>query len=207
MAVTPNYSWPVPVATDFVKDGWEAISDLGNAIDTTVSGLGGGLTLIKSETIGSAVSSVQVTGAFSATYDNYKIILSGTIGSTSSNITMILGASTSNYETSQISADTRSSTLTNVHSGASQTSWRIATNGFHGAGAPAYTNIANLDIYAPFATGTTYYAGWTQNFGSTGYQIWSSGYQSTAASYTSFTISPSTGTITGGTIKVYGYQK
>jgi hypothetical protein len=39
MAVTPNYGWPVPVATDFVKDGYEAIADLGDAIDATVFGL------------------------------------------------------------------------------------------------------------------------------------------------------------------------
>jgi len=36
MAVTPNYSWPVPVDTDYVKDGAEAIKDLGDAIDATV---------------------------------------------------------------------------------------------------------------------------------------------------------------------------
>jgi hypothetical protein len=39
MAVTPNYGWPVPVATDYVKDGYAAIADLGDAIDATVFGL------------------------------------------------------------------------------------------------------------------------------------------------------------------------
>jgi hypothetical protein len=62
MAVTPNYSWPVPVATDFVKDGWEAISDLGNAIDTTVGGLGSpGLVLITTQ-LPSTSSGVVFTG-------------------------------------------------------------------------------------------------------------------------------------------------
>ena len=42
MAVTPNYSWPVPVNTDYVKDGAEAIKDLGDAIDATVFGLPSG---------------------------------------------------------------------------------------------------------------------------------------------------------------------
>lgn len=36
MAVTPNYSWPTPDNTDLVRDGAEAIRDLGNAIDATV---------------------------------------------------------------------------------------------------------------------------------------------------------------------------
>jgi hypothetical protein len=38
MATTPTYSWPIPDNTDLVKDGAEAIRDLGNAIDTTISG-------------------------------------------------------------------------------------------------------------------------------------------------------------------------
>jgi hypothetical protein len=33
---TPNYGWPVPTSTDFVKDGATAIEDLGDAIDATV---------------------------------------------------------------------------------------------------------------------------------------------------------------------------
>ncbi len=37
---TPNYSWPVPTSTDLVKDGATAIEALGDAIDTTVFGLG-----------------------------------------------------------------------------------------------------------------------------------------------------------------------
>jgi hypothetical protein len=36
MAVTPNYNFPIPVATDYVKDGWDAIADLGNAVDTAM---------------------------------------------------------------------------------------------------------------------------------------------------------------------------
>lgn len=36
MATTPNYDWPTPDNTSFVRDGAEAIRNLGNAIDTTV---------------------------------------------------------------------------------------------------------------------------------------------------------------------------
>jgi hypothetical protein len=36
MGTTTNNGWPTPVATDLVKDGWEAIKDLGDAIDTTL---------------------------------------------------------------------------------------------------------------------------------------------------------------------------
>ena len=37
MAVTPNYSWPVPVNTDLVKDGAVAIETLGDAIDSSMA--------------------------------------------------------------------------------------------------------------------------------------------------------------------------
>ena len=34
--VTPNYSWPVPTSSDYVKDGASAIEALGDAIDATL---------------------------------------------------------------------------------------------------------------------------------------------------------------------------
>ena len=36
MALSPNYSWPEPDDSDFVKDGAGAIRDLGDAADSTV---------------------------------------------------------------------------------------------------------------------------------------------------------------------------
>lgn len=36
MPTTPNYDWPTPADTDYVKDGAAAIRNLGDAIDTTV---------------------------------------------------------------------------------------------------------------------------------------------------------------------------
>ena len=56
-----------------------------------------GLVLISTTTIGTSVSTVTVSNAFSATYDNYKIILSGGVASGSAAITIILGATTSRY--------------------------------------------------------------------------------------------------------------
>jgi hypothetical protein len=38
MPNTTKFNWPTPADTDLVKDGAEAIRDLGNAIDTTISG-------------------------------------------------------------------------------------------------------------------------------------------------------------------------
>jgi hypothetical protein len=76
MATTPTYSWPIPDNTDLVKDGAEAIRDLGNAIDTTVGGLSGaGLVHIETQSP-SAVSGVSFNDVFSSTYESYKIVYS-----------------------------------------------------------------------------------------------------------------------------------
>jgi hypothetical protein len=39
MATSPHYGWPEPADTDFVKNGADAMRNLGNAIDTTVYGI------------------------------------------------------------------------------------------------------------------------------------------------------------------------
>ena len=86
MATTTNYSWTTPDNTAYVKDGASAIRTLGSSVDTTLfTALGGtypGMRLVKKQTIGTAVSSVNVTNAFSATYENYLILISGGVAST-----------------------------------------------------------------------------------------------------------------------------
>jgi len=118
-----------------------------------------GLTFIKSQTIGSAVSSVTVTGAFSATYDNYLITINGGAGS---------GWTASYYSTSN-------------HSG--------------------YINLQN-----PFLSKNTTID--TTAIGGTGYFIAKySGMLNDTNSYTAFTLTGgSASTMTGGEIRVYGYQ-
>jgi hypothetical protein len=73
MATTPTYSWPLPDDTDLVKDGAEAIRDLGNAIDTTVSTTG--LVHIETQTF-SAVSGFSFSNdVFTSDFRNYKIVI------------------------------------------------------------------------------------------------------------------------------------
>jgi hypothetical protein len=56
-----------------------------------------GLTLIKTQTIGSAVPSVVVSDAFSDDYENYKITITGGVGSTDSTFSLALGSQTTGY--------------------------------------------------------------------------------------------------------------
>jgi hypothetical protein len=199
---TPNYGWPVPTSTDYVKDGATAIEALGDAIDATVFGLGSaGLTLVKTQTIGSAVSSVTVTGAFSATYDAYKIIISG--GASSSNtcvLQMTLGSTATGYRAAIWEVNyTAGSAVTGQNNTAF---WNF------GLGVPEGLSAIG-DISLPFASDQTTFSSTAVAMGLAGGNMltrWMNGFLGDTTSYTAFTITPSAGTLTGGTIKVYGYK-
>ena len=200
MAVTPNYSWPVPVNTDYVKDGAEAIKDLGDAIDSTVFGLpsgASGLTLVKSQVIGTAVSSVNVTGAFSSTYDSYKIIVNGGVGSTTlSLISLKFGTTTTGYNAAYAGAP--------YSTGGVSTTTDNNTSSFTRFGTANTDNIiSTIEVINPNLLKNTVV---------TGVQVESSiarigtGFVNNLLAYTDFTLTPASGTLTGGTIRVYGYQ-
>jgi hypothetical protein len=195
---TPNYGWPVPTSTDFVKDGAQAIEDLGDAIDATVFGLpSGGLTLLSATTIGTAVSSVTVTGAFSATYDNYKIVVTGGTSSVNNTLTsMKLGATATGYYAAYSGA--AFSGGANISTDNNASAWSRAcvsrTSGL----------ICNLDLLGPNLAKNTYLTSGVQVDVTVGRT--SAGYLNDTTQYTDFTLTPAAGTITGGTIRIYGYQ-
>lgn len=197
---TPNYGWDVPTSTDYVKDGATAIETLGDDIDATLwTALGGaypGLRLIKKQTIGSAVSSVTVTNAFSATYDNYKIVVSGGTATVNDYMRMTLGASTANYYSNRVAAEYGSSTISN------------ATNNNGGSWSyPGYMGITtlmmNVELLNPFLTKPTIMTGSYATLSSFG--VTTQGQHAVSTSYTDFSIIAASGTMTGGTIYVYGY--
>jgi hypothetical protein len=202
MATTTNYSWSTPDNTAYVKDGASAIRTLGSSVDTTLyTALGGaypGLRLVKKQTIGSAVSSVNVTSAFSATYENYKIIISGGVGSASTNLKLSLGASSTNYFEFLIYGAYTSNTVSGATNNNNVGSFQWA------GGCSANALYFNVDLQNPFLAKYTRFAAPAAYLteSQTGQN---SGYHGSATSYTDFTITPATGTLTGGTIYVYGY--
>lgn len=155
-----------------------------------------GLSLVKSQVVGSAVASVQVTSAFSATYDNYLIMYNNGSSSTTIDLYMIVGATTSGYYWNII-GNTWSATASNTGSAAgSAWSYVGATDSTNG------TNMA-LRVLSPFLAKRTVVD--TEYVASTGgYKM--TGMLNNTTSYTSFTITPNSGTLTGGTIRVYGYN-
>jgi hypothetical protein len=196
---TPNYGWDVPTSSDYVKQGAVAIEALGDDIDSTLyTALGGnypGLRLVKKQTIGSAVSSVSVTDAFSATYESYKIIITGGASSAASgDLQLILTGSTASYANSLIYF---------VYGDILRTASSASISSFQYAGSISSANIdLSCDIFNPFLAKHTTLKSIAS---SATYSGVFGGVHKVATSYSGFTITPSTGTITGGTIYVYGY--
>lgn len=169
-----------------------ASGDVLNASDMNAVGLW----LVKSQTVGTGVSSVTVTGAFSSSYDNYKVIYSGGVGSTNINLRMTLGSAAANYYGSIIYTTYSSATVT-----------ALITNGgtscqYVGGADTSFTHV-DADILDPFLTKPTKVHCLYQDnaaFGTSAYRL------ADTTSYTAFTLTPNTGTLTGGTIRVYGYR-
>jgi hypothetical protein len=161
-------------------------------------GASSGLTLISATTIGTTVASVTVSSAFSATYDNYRIILSGGASSVSpENLLMTLGATTAGYywaQNSRTFAD-----ADNSGAGANTSSWRAG-------GVSSTTLTMCIDLFSPFLADQTWFSG-TKLFPTTTGAFFSvGGFLNNTTSYSAFTLTPDSGTLTGGTIRVYGYS-
>jgi hypothetical protein len=181
-----QYSYLESDDTTYVYDGssWVTVGDAG-------------LTLISSTTIGSAVSSVTVTGAFSATYDNYKITIAGGAGSTGLSLALQLGATTAAYYMVATRANYASPGTFAGLGDNNAAQWSYAGN------ASTDGVYMNVDLNSPFLAKRTYLAGWEAG-GAGAAAI--SGFLLNTTSYTAFTITTSTGTLTGGEIRVYGYK-
>jgi hypothetical protein len=205
MATTPIYGFETPDDTDLVKDGALAIRTALDDVDTTLgtalnSNDYAGLVLVKKQTIGSAVSSVTVTGAFSATYENYKIIVTGGVASAAGNIRLKIGSATTAYYTQRIRLTTSTGLATN-------TSFN-ALPYFDWAGTASTNNISmNLELLTPFLTKhTSLSTTWTTTNATTNTDMHIvTGYLGDNTSHSEFNLTHSTGTMTGGTIYVYGY--
>lgn len=160
-----------------------------------------GLTLVKTQTIGTAVSSVAVTSAFSATYENYKIVISGGAASGTINLRLQLGSSTASYRNITIYGSLNTASGTPTSEGSTNAAY------FQYVGSAGTNNIyMNCDVNSP------YLSKYSSAFGTFSYDAGggvaglTTGLHAVASSYTDFTILTSSGTLTGGTIRVYGYR-
>ena len=164
-------------------------------VQAVPTGINSALVLISATTIGTTVASVTVSGAFSATYDAYKILITGGAGSAQTGLGFKLGASVTGYYQAQAGINYSTGTVTG-RANSNDSSWTRA-----GAGNSSGLSLI-MDINNPFLAKYTYFS-CAVAYNDEGAQT--NGFHGVATSYTDFTITPSTGTLTGGTIRVYGY--
>ena len=156
----------------------------------------GALTLVSATTIGTTVASVTVSGAFSSTYDNYQILISGGAASTGVNLELTFGATATGYQT-QLVYGSYNNTAAAV--GAANSS-KFA---FAGAGDASGLSLTSY-VGSPNLAKTTFVG--SSFMGATLGGTFNGQLQNTTQ-YTAFTITASSGTLTGGTIYVYGFAK
>ena len=153
-----------------------------------------GLVLVKSQTIDSAVASVAITDAFSATYDNYLVTINGGVASTDTTISMILGASTTTYYQGRFG-------LIYTGGGGSNGTTDNGSNWVVVSGSTSSV-YATINLSQPFLAKTTFH---TSSYFPGSTAVLTGGEHRTNTSYSGFTFTPFSGTLTGGTIRVYGY--
>ena len=161
------------------------------------------LQLIKTQTIGTTVPTVDVTSCFSSDYDNYLIQFSGVTASVNGNALWckLLSGTTPTingmYGNTYYVVNAASSGLTVfANSNASYAEVGNLTT--------ASTNHGSFEVQGPFLASYTR----INFFGAdNNYLRWASTAHRATTSYDGFQIYPASGTLTGGTICVYGYRK
>lgn len=173
---------------------WQQISG-GTAVGN------GGLVYIKQQTVGSAVSSVLVSSAFSATYDHYKIFYAGGTASTQNDLKLYLGSTvvtTGYYQSCLYASYGLATSMAQVS--ANSGNWPFS-------GGQDSPNVLSVELMNPFEASKTIME--SSFVGAANGRVGgrSQGFYDANTSYTSFTILCGAGNISGGIVYVYGYRK
>jgi hypothetical protein len=174
-----------------------ASGDVLNASDMN----GVGLWLVKSQTVGTGVSSVTVSSCFSSDYDNYLVTYTGAVASSS-------GAQLRMY----LSNDTGNNYYSNlIH----QTAGVATVVGTAFGPLTGFTVVGTVDtgdfslfmnINNPNRALNTNFFGSYNCLGASSRVGTMGGWSIATGTNTGFNFTVSAGTFTGGTIRVYGYR-
>ena len=150
-------------------------------------------------TVGNAVSSVTVSGAFSSLYDSYRVLYTGGAGSVAAMIRLQYGSAATAYYGSFFGSSYSASTFYGQNDNNATLhnyiGWQNTTQA-----------IVVFDTFNPFLALNTFTVA-SQVFITAGNAFGTySGQLQNSTSYSAFTLSPGSGTFTGGTIRVYGYR-
>jgi hypothetical protein len=178
---------------------------------STASGLAWinpGMTLISTTTIGSAVNSVIVSSCFSATYENYRLVINNGTAVSGDNVAfnfkLRTGATSSSTGYYGVGANAGTGSLATFNQ-ANTTSFQVAA---YDDTSPTL-NASIIDLFQPFTATATKIFSTSTGTDSTatavrGFNL--QGYHNVTTSYESIEFIITSGTITGGTIRVYGYN-
>ena len=156
-----------------------------------------GMWLVKTVTIGAGVTSVPVTDCFTSDYDNYRVTVGFNDCSASANLLLqFTGLTGSNYFSNGFQIGWQSS-INQILVGAT-TAWNLG-NTFSGFASTAILDIVNPQRSISRTFGQSSMAG-------PGFATMYMHQVTVTTATTGFTITPSSGTLTGGTIRVYGYR-
>ncbi len=154
-----------------------------------------GLWLVKSQAVGTGVSSVTVTDAFNGDYDNYRIVLSGVSTSVVDIVSLLTFGSTATGYYSNMS-------IYKIGTGVINLPQNNDVN-VYCAIQDDNNTTTTFDVLSPNLAKYTIWSG--SGFGYLG-QFTFAGELRNTTQYTSFTLAPASGTWTSGTIYVYGYN-
>lgn len=194
MLIWNGSTWVMPNQNNTNPDGLDLI--------TTVTCSSGGTATNGIVTVGTTVSAVVVETAFSSSYENYRIHYTGGVGSTSHGLQIQFGIGSSMTATNYFGGAAFINAGANAWQHVADNGTAQATN--VGGGGSTYTSLT-LDVYQPNLARNTFFSGGFQQTDFGRFGITSYGQISTTQ-FTSFRIAPSSGTLTGGTIRVYGYR-
>lgn len=156
-----------------------------------------GMELVKVQTIGTTVASVTVSSVFSSTYENYKITINGGVGSQQNNLQFVLDGITGSVY---------------YQLGYYQSSWSSSSRADYASGASTYIIAADISVDG-YSTDIELRNPniSKRKFGVLSGQSANNQYSmpfqiASTSTATGFTLTTSVGTLTGGTIRVYGYR-
>ena len=158
-----------------------------------------GMWLTKSQAIGTGVSTIPVTGAFTSDFANYRILVSNVdLSNNGEALRLTLESVTGNvYKTNLQYASWGAVSFANTGSAGINTGFVL------GYGGSTDNSNMVLDLHGPQLAKPT---GMTGSSSSETYFTISGGLCTSTVQSTGFTITVDGGTMTGGTIRVYGYH-
>ena len=182
-----------------------SILSLASASTTYATKASTGLNLINTTSF-TAQSTVSLDNVFSATYENYRLILDLTTISTSQEITLRLRTTagsdaTTNYTNPIRVFDSGGGSGNFI----STTSWKVMETR---SGSPGHFYSVDMNLHSPFLSIPTTYTmtGISRAVDGSSKSAYGGGMHEDATSYSSLSILANTGNITGS-IVTYGYNK